>query len=408
MAQPQELVNSPSPNIIVVGIGTTGSQLVDYIVSTLKLYSRSNLPPNQEGNLPTNQEGTLPTNQAFIAMDSFEQELANLKRIPPEDRINILKPPVNLLQQNDPDLPNDYNIIADGGAGLVRRVGLAFYRYNRASIRDRIQQIAARFMRIGQNNNFQIILAASLFGGTGSSFLVEMGLDLKEWLSGTHIPGIGQVTIMAVAILPRMGSESTKKANALATLKEVSYIRSITNPIVVGNRQYVNPFEFFFIVGTEEDRAQIELTEVGKAVTKLLIDLGVIPFNVNQQQRTTALDWSNLRTYAHENMTEFSSFGLYSVGLPVVEIKWLIKAARAIEADKGTLSKTKDSVTMLGADLQKVKENLKGYSQTASKRTQNVSTLIQKLSNGYPKLLRELEDNQTVVDDCNDMPSSFE
>jgi hypothetical protein len=379
-------MNKEPTNIIVIGAGTTGAQFVDNIVATLKVYNR---------------QGQLPTNQAFIVMDSNPDALKKLRNIPDEAKIIIEKGgSVANLQEKDPDLPDHVKIVGSGGAGLVRRLGLAFYRYNRDRIQNVFIQTAADMLRRGSAKSFQVVLVAGLFGGTGSSFLVELGLDLNNWLS-REVQGVREVSFTALGVLPHMSAEADYKANALAALKEVAFIRSMTSSKTAGDRIYKNPFDFFFLVATEKNQTEID-DEVEKAVTKLLIDLGIIPFRESGDRQGYTLDWNNLLTYSRNNRSEFSTFGLYTVSLPILEVKWYINTERQIGDDAAALKTVGDSVENAEKRLKAEKQNLDIYSSKAPVLAKDVSDLNIALANGYPKLLRTLEDDQKIVDDCRD------
>jgi hypothetical protein len=195
--------------MLIFGLGTTGARYVDNIALALKKF---------------NPNGELPANQCLIAMDTHYMELMNLGNLPEYDKISLDKPTDVVIHQFDRDLPNDFVVVGDGGAGLNRRLGLAYYRYNREKIRAHVMSIATNIIRQNIANNFQVILISSLFGGTGSGCLIDFALDLKEWIS--QLPGVMKFSCMTIGVLPHMNSSDAAKANAYATLKEVSFIRA--------------------------------------------------------------------------------------------------------------------------------------------------------------------------------------
>lgn len=374
------LINQPT-NIIVVGAGTTGAKFVDNIVATLKVYGH----------------GVTKENQIFVVMDSNASEMQNLTNIPEENKITIIRPTLSNLLVLDPDCPTDTYILgAAGGAGYVRRSGLAFYRYNKEPIKSTIIRLATDLIRNGGPPNFTVILLAGLFGGTGSSFLVELGLDLKNWLHQVAT----QVSTMGIGLLPyNIGANADASANAMAALKEISFIRGITTPVQIGGRQYVNPFDFFFLVSTQKPAGRIT-KEAEQAVTKLLIDLGFIPFREDENRIGSGLDWANLIAYSQNNLSEFSTFGLWSVSLPIAEVEWVINTEKEILVDTSTLDIVQTSVNEVKEKLEGIKKDLEEYSANARENGQKIEELSQELANGYPKLVRQIEGHQAAIANC--------
>jgi hypothetical protein len=324
----QELHYSPT-NTLVFGLGSTGSEYVDRIVSTLRGH---------------NKEKKLPANQCYIVMNTHQVELDSIQNVDPENKITLQKPDLGVLTEVDPDLPQRLRTEGggSGGAALVRRMGLAYYRNSRITIRTKVVEKAENLMAVSQAKNFQVIIVTAMFGGTGSACLVDLGLDLMHWLKG--IPGVTNVSIMAIGILPYKNATKNVSRNALATLKEVSFIRRFEGEGANPNElQYVNPFDFFFVVGTgKSDKGITNVVEW--AVTKLLIDLGIIPYREEAGPRRRQLDWANLRNHMSTNKNAFSTFGLYTVGLPIPQLKWVISTHAGILSDWAKLKSVIDSI----------------------------------------------------------------
>jgi hypothetical protein len=89
----------------------------------------------------------------------------------------------------------------EGGSYVDRRLGLAYYRYNRDKIRSRVLCIVTNILWQSPANNFQVVFISSLFGGTGSGCLIDFALDLREWR--IQLPGAGLVSCMAIGVLPQ-------------------------------------------------------------------------------------------------------------------------------------------------------------------------------------------------------------
>jgi hypothetical protein len=366
---------------LVFGLGTTGAKYVNRLVSILQ----------------TNNQELLP-NQCFIVMDTFEEELNCLEYIDQNNKIILKEPMPIILQEFDPDLPTDYHI-SYGRSTLNRRMGIAYYRYNRDEIRARIMNIAQRLIQLCAFNKFQIIIVSSLFGGTGSGCLIDFALDLRELLFRF---GWVENSLIALGLLPHLNSNPTTSANAMATLKEVSFIRRIKNAVNVEGKEYVDPFDAFFIVGTEKNGIGIDST-VEWAVAKLLIDLGIIRSNAEIPQ----FDLGNLRVLMRNNTSEFSTFGLYSVRVPVPEIKLVINAATAIAQDEADLDHVMESLGVedesgrIEAKLRAIKDDVTYFSEKRSKRTHQLSSLLYQVSNRFPKLTKQLIEDQRTVEECN-------
>jgi hypothetical protein len=373
-----KLINQPT-NIIVIGLGTTGAQFVDNIVSTLKVYG----------------QGRIEKNQTFVVMETNADELPPLTNIKQDNKITIIHPALGALLVLDPDCPQSAHVIGQGAA-CNRRAGLALYRYNREVIKTNILKVATDLLKDGGTPNFTIILVAGLFGGTGSSFIVELGLDIKDWLQQVAT----QVSTTAIGILPRsIGAADITNANAIAALKEISFIRGINTPLRISSRTYQNPFDFFFLVSTEKVQGTIE-KEAKEAVTKLLIDLGFIPYREDDKRKATSLDWSNLLTFGQNSIGEFSTFSLWSVSLPIKEVEWVINTEKEIAADKATLDNTQTAMNETKEKINGVKQDLETSTKSSRDTEQRIITLSQILSHGYPKLTKQLESHQATISNC--------
>jgi hypothetical protein len=89
----QELHYSPT-NTLVFGLGSTGSEYVDRIVSTLRGH---------------NKEKKLPANQCYIVMNTHQVELDSIQNVDPENKITLQKPDLGVLTEVDPDLPQSWS-----------------------------------------------------------------------------------------------------------------------------------------------------------------------------------------------------------------------------------------------------------------------------------------------------------
>lgn len=379
--------NKEPTNMLIFGLGSTGAEYVDRLVATLRAH-------NEE----------LPTNQCYLIMDSFEEELNKNSNVAEDLRISLDKPTDAVLRTHDPDLQTDMKIVASGGAGLNRRLGLAYYRYNREKIKLKVKEVAVNLKNRSAASNFQIVMVTGLFGGTGSACLVDFALDLRDWI--TSIAGVTTVSIMAVGILPHFTTSPTdQKANALGALKEISFIRRITSGVNISGREFINPFDFFFVVGTEKNGEKIKQT-VEWAVTKLLVDLGIIPFKESEDKQKAMIDWANLKKYMSKNISEFSTFGLYTVNLPVPELKWVINTEASMVEDEADLKRVKTSIgdeTESGSietTIRKIKGEVADSGQISSKLTGSITALRDRVSGGFPKLAKQLEKDQKNVDEC--------
>jgi hypothetical protein len=288
-------------NRIIIGLGGQGSRVVNEVRKAVE------------------KQGPLPAGLEFIAIDSDRVALSNLDSIPEGQRVHLAAPDDTLTETVVPWLPHEFRPKAGGGCGMQRLTGKAMYLVHRPRVLEVVRDVARKLRQRTQVSNFMVVVVNAFGGGTGSGMAIDFSLDVRADLKEIT----GQCPLMfGVGILPSR-SETIQRANGVAMIKELHLLLSNKEPVVVGGRDYSNPFELFFLVGREVMGIERD-DDLLRSIVRFTIDLGLIPSTSRDAAAAGKgagwVDLQDIRTLVKGAGHMFSTFGYYRAGFPADEL----------------------------------------------------------------------------------------
>lgn len=234
-------------NFVVIGCGTRGCVLADTVVEVLK-------------------EGKLPKNVEFVFLDSDDSNggpLGKCKNIH-KNQVHWKHLGRNPAIDGIDWLPEEVKRTPGAGAGRIRMFGKALYYIHKDEL---IADINQYMLTLDDRNpgvkDRVFIILNTLSGGTGSSFFIDLAVDIRNMVVQTHrgVPPI----IFGIGVLPIEKEAYQEKANALASMKELHFILS------KGSDSFSNPFTGYFIVGRQNIGVPVE--ELPECIATFVADV---------------------------------------------------------------------------------------------------------------------------------------
>lgn len=281
-------------NRIIIGIGGQGSKIVDNIARKLQ----------KSGNIPNNEE--------FMIIDTDDATANKCESIKPKYKKILSRPELILMKDTNKWLPDAYAQATGAGCGQHRVYGRAMYNVHKESILTTIGAAASDLRNRTGSDDYVIILCNALGGGTGSSMMIDIAIDIRDWMIKQfgHDPvifGIGMLPSSKEAVLP--------SGNAYASLKELHFLMSHKKDTVVGDKNYSNPFKIFFLLGRDL-QGQNRDVELENATTRFLLDLGFVPGSALETEGKW-LDLNDLQNRAIDYQHRFATLGYYECTFPI-------------------------------------------------------------------------------------------
>jgi len=158
----------------MIGLGGQGCRIVDMVVNYL------------------DSHGGIPKNEGFIFIDSNDSDLSGLCRNIKTPQSVIYKKPLpmpagNIFTAKNPWFPEKYMALVGGiGAGQRRVFGKALYSIHRDGIGEIINKAAQDLASKTNQKGFVVIVVGALGGGTGSSIMADLSLDIRTWLQTNY------------------------------------------------------------------------------------------------------------------------------------------------------------------------------------------------------------------------------
>ncbi len=281
-------------NRIVIGIGGQGGYIVNNLLKLLK-----------------SKTGKTPKNEEFLIIDT-DQASANACTEVEERRKIVLNRPDTILMKNaNRWLPDPYLAAAGAGCGQHRIYGRAMYNVHRERIFSAIGTAASELRNRTGGKDFFILMVCALGGGTGSSMLLDIAIDIRDWISKQFG---SQPVMFGIGILPSSKESVLPTGNALGALKELHFLMSHSKEIIIEDKNYSNPFKLFFLLGRDL-QGQNRDEELERAIPRFLLDLGFLPGGM-VETKGKWLDLNDLQNRARGYENRFDSLGYYECVFP--------------------------------------------------------------------------------------------
>ena len=285
-------------NRIVIGIGGQGSIVVNNILRMLK-----------------SKTGKLPKNEEFLIIDTDQASASACTEVEERKKIILNRPDTILMKNANRWLPDPYLSAAGAGCGQHRIYGRAMYNVHRERIFSAIGTAASELRNRTGGKDFFIVMVCAFGGGTGSSMLLDVAIDIRDWISKQFG---SEPVIFGIGILPSSKESALPTANALGTLKELHFLMSHTEDIIADDKNYSNPFKLFFLLGRDL-QGQNRDEELERAIPRFLLDLGFLPGG-SVETKGKWLDLNDLQNRARGYENRFDSLGYYECVFPTEKL----------------------------------------------------------------------------------------
>ena len=285
-------------NRIVIGIGGQGSFIVNNILRMLK-----------------SKTGKLPKNEEFLIIDTDQASASACTEVEERKKIILNRPDTILMKNANRWLPDPYLSAAGAGCGQHRIYGRAMYNVHRERIFSAIGSTASELRNRTGGRDFFIVMVCAFGGGTGSSMLLDVAIDIRDWISKQFG---SQPLIFGIGILPSSKESVLPTANGLGALKELHFLMSHTEDIIIDDKNYSNPFKLFFLLGRDL-QGQNRDEELERAIPRFLLDLGFLPGGT-VEAKGKWLDLNDLQNRARGYENRFDSLGYYECVFPTDEL----------------------------------------------------------------------------------------
>lgn len=237
------------------------------------------------------------------------------------------------------ELERNINAI-EAGAGQIRACGRFAFFYNYHKIQAGFNEACERakshesFMldnygiRVN-NNGLNVFLVGSLSGGTGSGMIIDLGYCIRNWLRGQSSPLVTAIVPMPNAFA-NINVGDRVLANGYAALMELSYfsdhrteyVAQFSSRLVDEVRDKRPPFDFTYLVGTKNDRAEFNLDQIREMIAQnifldLTSDFAPHKRSIRDNIKTA---WAQSDPGGRGYPKNFMSFGLATIEIPVAQI----------------------------------------------------------------------------------------
>lgn len=285
-------------NRIVIGIGGQGSFIVNNILRMLK-----------------SKTGKVPKNEEFLIIDTDQASASACTEVEERKKIILSRPDTILMKNANRWLPDPYLSAAGAGCGQHRIYGRAMYNVHRERIFSAIGAAASELRNRTGGRDFFIIMVCAFGGGTGSSMLLDVAIDIRDWISKQFG---SQPLIFGMGILPSSKESVLPTGNGLGALKELHFLMSHTEDIIIDDKNYSNPFKLFFLLGRDL-QGQNRDEELERAIPRFLLDLGFLPGGT-VETKGKWLDLNDLQNRARGYENRFDSLGYYECVFPTEKL----------------------------------------------------------------------------------------
>ncbi|MCW7075738.1 MAG: hypothetical protein OCU18_00365 [Candidatus Syntrophoarchaeum sp.] len=284
-------------NRLIIGIGGQGSKIVNNILSILK-------------------SDRIPRNEEFLIIDTDQASANACTEIEERRKIVLSRPDTVVMKNVNRWLPDPYLMAAGAGCGQHRIYGRAMYNVHRERIMNAIGSATSDLRNRTGGKDFLILMVSALGGGTGSSMLLDIAIDIRDWITKQF--GSGPL-IFGITILPSSNESGLPMGNGYATLKELHFLMSHQQDMIIEDKNYSNPFKIVFLLGRDL-QGQNRDDELERAISRFLLDLGFVPGG-GIEAKGKWLDLNDLQNRAREYESRFSTLGYYECVFPADKLQ---------------------------------------------------------------------------------------
>jgi len=174
--------------------------------------------------------GKVPKNEEFLIIDTDQASANACTEIEERRKIILSRPDTILMKNVNQWLPDPYLSAAGAGCGQHRIYGRAMYNVHRERIFSAIGAAASELRNRTGGKDFFIIMVCAFGGGTGSSMVLDVAIDVRDWISKQFG---SEPVIFGIGILPSSKESALPTANALGTLKELHFLMSHSEEIIM-------------------------------------------------------------------------------------------------------------------------------------------------------------------------------
>ena len=326
-------------NRVIIGLGGQGSKIVDSIVTEMKK-ERNGKP--------------LPENIRFVVIDTHRKDIEENITNREITKIKVDVSDREAISNRNRWLPSIFLPSGGEGAGMYRCFGKAAYVTRKPQIERELDGVFDDLFNAIHSSDFFVILVTALGGGTGSSMITELALDIREKLRNRYndpfIVGVGILT-------SHEGEDANQLSNSYATLKELHYMLSVNEAITAGGKRFCNPYKIFFLV-SRQIRGVTRDKELKESLMHFLMDVGFVPTGAVEDTQDKMLDPNDLWTKATGHEHQFSSLGYFQFMFPYHRLRAFFKAELDIPVFERKLEKLRHVIMAKREEIRDMEDNL--------------------------------------------------
>jgi len=370
---------------VIVGLGSTGCLIVDRYIEFLR-----------QNNVNIDNYDAL-----FVCYDTDAGKAEQYeKKYRDKQNVIIYTLPetvtVNDVLSANPWLSGEEKIKIRNGAGNKRAIGYALYKTVEEQFLSRVAKKIQEIMNNTHNSNFIVVIISSLGGGTGSGTFLHFAMDLLK-LRESPYNIAWSPTIIGIGILPHRSEENIYRFNAYIALKELELLFRKGREKGGKKEEVFYPFLTYFLVSLSVSQKD-DYVDIDDRIINLIFDITSTNTMANKPELS---DITTRILDARKNNLHISTFNVYKIYVPILEISWLhMVGKRVLDEVK------KDRNGELGEKLEEMKEKIKEMNSKKKSLSEEIDNLVDTINKvktkTYKKYLETLDKRLNYLNEMRD------
>ena len=370
---------------IIVGLGSTGCLIVDRYIEFLK-----------QNNVNIDNYDAL-----FVCYDTDAGKAEQYeKKYRGKQNVIIYTLPetvtVNDVLNANPWLSGEEKIKIRNGAGNKRAIGYALYKTVEEQFLSRVAKKIGEILNNTKNSNFIVVIISSLGGGTGSGTFLHFAMDLSK-LRESPYNIAWSPTIIGIGILPHENEENIYRFNAYIALKELELLFRKGREKGGKKEEVFYPFLTYFLVSLSASQKD-DYVDIDDRIINFIFDITSTNTMANKPELS---DITTRILDARKNNLHISTFNVYKIYVPILEISWLHMVGKRVLNEV-----KKDRNDKLGKKLEEMKEKIKEMNSKKKSLSEEIDNLVDTINKvktkTYKKYLETLDKRLNYLNEMRD------
>jgi predicted nuclease with TOPRIM domain len=374
---------------VIVGLGSTGCLIVDRYIEFLR-----------QNNVNIDNYDAL-----FVCYDTDAGKAEQYeKKYRDKQNVIIYTLPetvtVNDVLNANPWLSGEEKIKIRNGAGNKRAIGYALYKTVEEQFLSRVAKKIKDIISKTNNSNFIVVIISSLGGGTGSGTFLHFAMDLLKLRESPYksIESIAwSPTIIGIGILPHRNEENIYRFNAYIALKELEILFRKGREKGGKKEEVFYPFLTYFLVSLSVSQKD-DYVDIDDRIINLIFDITSTNTMANKPELS---DITTRILDARKNNLHISTFNVYKIYVPILEISWLHMVGKKVLDEV-----KKDRNDKLGKKLEEMKEKIKEMNSKKKSLSEEIDNLVDTINKvktkTYKKYLETLDKRLNYLNEMRD------